>query len=64
MGEIIQEAFHDGHEHGWTAALCLYGLHDCTVRNSGEDVISIPLKDQVCYIDLSPGEEIALRTVG
>ena len=60
----LQEAFSDGHEHGWEAALSLYGLHDCTVRNSGAELIRVPLKGQVCYIELDPGEEISLRTVG
>jgi hypothetical protein len=60
----LQEAFNDGHEHGWEAALSLYGLHDCTVRNSGDQLIRVPLRDQVCYIELDPGEEISLRTVG
>jgi hypothetical protein len=59
----MQEAFNDGHEHGWMTALGLYGLHDCTVRNNGEELIRVPLKDHVCYIELDPGEEVSLRTV-
>lgn len=57
------EAFNEGHESGWNAALLLYGLRDCTIRNNGEEIMRVPLKGQLCYIELDPGQEASLRTV-
>ncbi len=62
--DMAIDAYHDGHLDGWEAAFSLYGLHDCTVCNSGDELIRVPLKGEVCYIELLPGEEISLRTVG
>jgi hypothetical protein len=63
VNDISIEAFHDGHENGWHAALFLYGLRDCTVRNNSDEIMRVPLKGQVCYIELDPGQEASLRTI-
>jgi hypothetical protein len=65
MDEVVEvmDAFSEGHETGFCAAILLYGLHDCTVRNNGEEIMRLPLKDHSCYVELDPGEEAALRTV-
>jgi hypothetical protein len=63
MADPLVDAYLDGHGEGWDEAMSTYGLHDCTVRNNGDHLIRVPLKDCVCYIELSPGEEVSLRTV-
>ena len=63
VNDIAIDAFHDGHEQGWNAAIWLYGLHDCTVCNTGDEFMWVPLRGHVCYIELLPGEEVSLRTV-
>ena len=50
-------------EAGWHAALYIYGLRDCTIRNESDMVMRFPVGRHEAYIDLDPGEQITLRTV-
>jgi len=61
--DSLVEAYLDGHDEGWDEAMCTYGLHDCTVRNNWRYLIHVPLKDNICYLELDPGEEVSIRTV-
>lgn len=52
-----------GQREGWHAALSIYGLRDCTIRNNGTEAQRFPIGKRECYIDLDPGEEATLRTI-
>ena len=55
--------FQAGHENGWHAALFIYGLRDCTIRNDSDQVMQIPVGRREAYLDLAPGEQATIRTV-
>ena len=57
------EDYQSGHENGWHAALYIYGLRDCTIRNNSQQDMRIPIGARECYLDLAPGEEATIRTV-
>ena len=57
------EDFKAGHEDGWHAALYLYGLRDCTIRNNSQQDMRVPIGRREAYLDLAPGEEATIRTV-
>lgn len=62
MKNIID--FQRGHEDGWSTALSIYGLRDCTIRNDSSDEQRFPVGRREAYIDLKPGEQAVLRTIG
>jgi hypothetical protein len=59
----IFEAFSEGLDTGWESALSMYGLRDCTIRNSGTEIIRVPIGRLEAYIELDLGEEVSLKTV-
>ena len=48
---------------GWSDALFVFGLRDCTVTNDGPDVMRLPIGRREAYIDLAPGETVSIRAV-
>lgn len=48
---------------GWNAALYVYGLRDCTIRNNGIELQSFPIGRREAYLELSSGEEATISTV-
>ena len=60
---IIDDGLQGAHEAGWHAALYIYGLRDCTIRNDSDSVMHYPLGKHECYIELDPGEQATIKTV-
>ena len=56
--------FHRGLNDGWRSALSVYGLRDCTIRNDGSTDMRVPIGRDEAFLDLAPGEEATIRTVG
>lgn len=52
-----------GETYGWDAFHFIHGLRNCTVRNEGPEVMSLPVGRREAYIDLAPGETVTLRAV-
>jgi hypothetical protein len=63
VGMRNEKAFRLGHGDGWHAALYIYGLRDCTIRNDSKEVMNLPIGRREAYIDLEPGEQVEIRTV-
>ncbi len=53
----------DAHFAAWNAALAAHGLRNCTIRNDGDVVMTLPVGSNECLIELAPGEQMTLRTV-
>lgn len=71
MGDVVKlhdddeamRVWDSGQQAGWHAALYIYGLRDCTIKNNGDQVQRFPIGRREAYIDLDPGEEAMIRTV-
>lgn len=61
--EAYIKGFDFGQREGWRAALGIYGLRNCTIRNDGDIVMRVPIGSYEGYLDLDPGEQATIRTV-
>lgn len=60
---IETDNLQQAHEAGWHAALYIYGLRDCTIKNESDMVMRFPVGRHKAYIELEPGEQATFRTV-